>query len=117
MMFINVNEYNKLEQASLGFQFLRNLKEFREANLNSLNEYVEWVHQWRAYEKEFVAAIRHFRVLKNKAESSEQKEWYWYQKCSYKPVVRKMYEARAEQKEKFKNSDFFESGSINKNKS
>lgn len=105
------NEWN----TNRNFDFYKILRNFLNSEITSLDEYISWVHQWKAYEKELVFAIKFARKMrqshtaKYNGEKTNEKYVNHYQimKLDLRKTANLFYESRQKKKDFFKKSDFF----------
>lgn len=101
------------------YRFYSNIRNFLNSNIESLDDYIAWVYQWKAYEKELVAAIRESRTNARKfirKYSGERTNIsavnsLMTQKRNLRKLANLFYKKRTENKEFYKKMKF---GDINK---
>ena len=83
------------------FKYKLSLEALLKIEIRSLDEYIQWVSNWKIMHRELVRAIHEMRRLKNEA----KKSWkggsaseYWITKKALGRWARRMYELRAEHK-------------------
>lgn len=83
--------------------------------IETIEEYVEWVGEWKEIHRKLIAAIKHFRLLKNKYKldgDSYNCQAAWMKKKGLGQYARRMYEARVENKVQLKAGAFKEAEKV-----
>jgi hypothetical protein len=81
-----------------------------ERQINSYEEYVLWVREWKAQYKEVVEAITFFRNLKNQHRDNGtyiECNSAWNRKISLRPYAHKLLQARIDNKAALHEGKFF----------
>jgi len=87
------------------------LRDLRNRKITTVDEYVQWVREWKQEHRELVAAIKFLRALKNIAKSEKdyrQCDAHWLDKRVLGGIAHKMYEARTDNKAALKAGKFLE---------
>ncbi len=99
------------KENNINYRALSDLRTFLKGEIKTVDEYVDWVREWKEQEKLLVAAIRHFRTEKNNAKLAKdgyQCNVMQGRKLSYRGIATAMYEKRVENKAALKAGVFKE---------
>jgi len=77
--------------------------------IETVEQYRDWVYDWRVIHDQLVLAIHHFRMLKDAAKvrgDASKCNQYWWAKKRLGTFARTMYELRADRKAALKQGKF-----------
>ncbi|AKF13395.2 hypothetical protein PHIN3_131 [Sinorhizobium phage phiN3] len=106
---------NVNENYSLDYGKVLEMKKTIEREITTVDEYVQWVRDWRKLNASLVASIQYMRDVKNdiktgrKASNSDRGTAInraYGTKLELRPHARKLYELRVENKARFKAGEF-----------
>jgi hypothetical protein len=120
-VFITKNTTTGQFQSVAGnFVASKKFRDFLATAITSEEEYIAWVRQWKAYEKEATLASRFFkaqsRLYLRKYTNEETSSGYFHyrsQRLTQRWLSSAFYEKRAENKKLLKESNFFKPEVIN----
>lgn len=104
-----MNEF--FNNTEINWQARNLIKGLAAEKIETVDEYVAWVKQWKETHRKLVAAIHHFRLLKNKAKLDKDElscRYAWYNKLSLRVWARDMYQMRIDNKAELKAGAFKE---------
>ncbi|AGR47808.1 hypothetical protein PHIM7_117 [Sinorhizobium phage phiM7] len=106
---------NVNENYSIDYGKVLEMKKTIEREITTVDEYVQWVRDWRKLNASLVASIQYMRDVKNdiktgrKASNSDRGTAInraYGTKLELRPHARKLYELRVENKARFKAGEF-----------
>lgn len=106
-----MNKFINYETQSINYKSLAEPINLCKRPIETTEEYVQWVREWKQLHKELIQAIRYFRKQRNKAKKLNQSDvasLYWNRKLIFKPTMRMMYEQRVERKAALKQGKYTE---------
>ena len=99
-----ITENNKID-----YRNCTKIIELGKRPIDTIDDYVNWVHDWKDLHRELVEAIQTFRAAKDQAKADGNQllcNTVWWRKIQLRSYARMMYELRTDRKQALHNQQF-----------